>query len=118
MLDWSAIHYDPIYAMLGDADAVITPKSTGISATIVAIEKTVGETISLGEDQLSLQGVKAAAAVRMSELNGMSLTRDDLRDGKLLVNGKTWRIHSTKPAPGPGGERAGELFLYLLELTP
>lgn len=118
MSDFWQAHYNALYASPDSVTATITPADTGVSKTVTAKEKTVGELIELGDNDLVLQGVKAAAVVRMSEITEKNLSRTGLRNGSIALNGKTWKIHSTRPAPGPLGESSGELYLYLLEVGP
>lgn len=114
-MDYGSLLYGPIYDTLGVAATITLADTAGTEIAITAIEKTVGEAIALGGDDLVLQGIKGAAAVRMSDLAAGSVARADMKGSSLTLNGKTWKIHSTLPKPSPMGEFDGELYLMLHE---
>jgi len=110
MIDYQATLYGPIYATLG-VPATITPGSTASPATVVALDKTAGMTVFGGG--VDVESIKPAAVVRVAELAAAGLTRADLVDASILINGSIWEIRSTQPRPSPNGERDGELLLIL-----
>lgn len=108
MVDWSA-HYDAIYSALGVV-ATLTLAVDDSSYSLTALDKTGG--IQVGDDA-SVASVKPAAVVRMYELAEQGVSRSQLGDSRLTINGVEWIIKSTLPRPAPTGEAAGELFLIL-----
>lgn len=112
-IDWQGMLYDRNYEILGTS-AALTPGSGGAAKTVTAIDKTSGLEVN-DASQPGLLTVKPAAMIRMSDLTANGLTRDDLDDGTIVLDGKTWRIKSHLLKPGPEGELRGEVVLFLLD---
>lgn len=112
-MDYQATLYNPIYTALG-VPAHIEPSSTADPADVTALDKTAGIAVTMSGG-LELETIVPAAVVRMVELATVGLTREDLDDGTIALNGKTWRIKATRPRPSPKGEADGELLLLLTE---
>lgn len=114
MIDFGSSLFTPIYQILG-VDAVIIPKF-GVPIEVTVIDKTHG--IQVMDRKTQTATIKPAAAIRMTDLTGYNVTRDDVRGGSLQMNGKSWRIESLLPKPVPnGGEAAGELYMILTEVS-
>lgn len=111
MVDYNALLLNPTYLALGVC-ATITPKN-GFVFEVTAIDRTAG--VEVNDQNVGMMTVRPAATVRMSDLNRVNLKREDLRNAKLVMNGKTWRVENTLPRPTPNGAGDGELFLYLIE---
>jgi hypothetical protein len=64
---------------------------------------------------VDVKTIRPAAIIRMRELADRGLSRDDLEDALIELNGKLWRVKATMPKPAPTGEADGELCLFLIE---
>ncbi len=64
---------------------------------------------------MDVKTIRPAAIIRMRELADRGLSRDDLEDALIELNGKLWRVKATMPKPAPTGEADGELYLFLIE---
>ena len=64
---------------------------------------------------MDVKTIRPAAIIRMRELADRGLSRDDLEDALIELNGKLWRVKATMPKPAPTGEADGELCLFLIE---
>lgn len=111
MIDFGALLYDPIYAVLG-VPALLTPSTDASEIPLTVIDKTEGVAIDEGNG-ISISTIKPAAMVRMSEITAKGMTRDDLKKGSICFNGHDWTIVATQPKPSPSG--SGELYLILQE---
>jgi hypothetical protein len=109
MIDFSALLYDPIYAVLG-VPAIVTPSTDASDIPLTVIDKTEGVMIEEG-NAISIATTKPAAMVRVSELSSLGLTRSDLKQGRISFNNGNWTIVATQPKPGPNGP--GEVYLIL-----
>lgn len=112
MIDYAAILYDPLYASFG-TDAVIRCLYSD-AFPIRAIDCTSGIEVTEGSG-IDMKTIRPAAIVRMRELAERGLSRDDLEDALLELNGNIWRVKATMPKPAPTGEADGELCLFLIE---
>lgn len=112
-IDWQTNLYDPIYDTLG-ADAALTPGTGGSAVTVRTIDKTAGLEVADARSP-GLLTIKPAAIIRISDLNDNGLTREDLNDGTIVLDGKTWRIQAHLLKPGPEGELRGEAVLLLID---
>ncbi|MBX9757211.1 MAG: hypothetical protein K2Y29_00430 [Beijerinckiaceae bacterium] len=108
----------PLYRVYA-VDVTLTPASTGAAAvTLSAIDKTRGVEVSLGRDaSIAIPTMRPAAQIRATDLADAGLTRDDLRDATLVMNGKTWRVNRSMPKPTTQGEAEGQLWLILSEVS-
>lgn len=111
-MDYTAILYDPLYASFG-TDAVVRCLYSD-AFPIRAIDCTSGIAVTEGSG-IDVKTIRPAAVVRMPELRERGLSRDDLEDAALELNGKIWRVNATMPKPAPTGEADGELYLILIE---
>lgn len=106
-IDFDALVLGPSYALLGTT-ATYTP-SGGSPTTITVIDQTKGEVI-----------LTDAAAGISATLPTVHAKEGDIADpaegGTIVVNGTTWHIDSSIPAPGPGGVDSGERILILSEI--
>jgi len=109
-MDWS-VHYNTIYAVHGVA-AVLTPNSSLGETDVTAIDKTAG--VVVGES-VDVQTIRPGAMLRMSELASNGIAADELDDGTIELNDKTWLIKAHLLRPSPTGEATGEVLLILQE---
>lgn len=107
-MDWGSLVHDPMFQVFGVAATLDI--DTGSPHSITAIDHTSGVEVGSASGA-DVQTVRPVAAVRVSELDGLGLTREMLRNGTIALNGKTWVIHSTLPKPAPEGD--GEMWLIL-----
>jgi hypothetical protein len=109
MIDFGALLYDPIYAVLG-VPALLTPATDASEIPLTVIDKTEGVVIDEG-NSISISTIKPAAVVRMSEISAKGMVRADLKQGIIRFNSGNWTIVAIQPKPSPSGP--GELYLIL-----
>ncbi len=117
-LDFSAILYGPIYAVLRVA-CTLAPDG-GDAVDVYAIDKTAG--IALGQSgtggqAVDVQTVRPAAIMRAVDLDAAGISTADLVDATLVMNGTTWRVVSFLERPSPNGAADGEVYLILQDAT-
>ena len=86
------------------------PGATGAAVTV--IERTTGVDAS---DEFELGTLRPGAFVRRRELDGAGIAPADLDGGMLTFGGRSWRIETHAPRPGPDGEASGEILMYLAD---
>lgn len=105
-----------------DALDAIYESEVGVDATISilteavrVIDKTAGvELRPLGDKGGMMPTVLPVAAIRRAELTEQGVTNlATLLNATITLNGATWKIINHRPAPQPGGERDGEIYLIL-----
>ena len=111
-MDLAALVYNPLYATFG-VDASIRCLYAD-TFDLRAIDCTSGIAVTEGSG-IDVKTIRPAAVIRMRELNERGLSREDLEDAALELNGKLWRVKATMPKPAPTGEADGELYLFLIE---
>ena len=111
-MDLNDLLYRPLYQLFG-VEAVIRCLY-GDAFSINVIDRTSGVEVTEGSG-IDVKTIRPAAVVRMRELTELGLSRDDLEDAALDLNGKLWRVKATMPKPAPTGEADGELYLFLIE---
>jgi hypothetical protein len=114
-MDLNGLLYRPLYDTFG-ADALVRCPD-GRSMILRVIDRTSGVEVTEGSG-IDVKTIRPAAVLRMRELNDLGLSRDDLEDAALDLNGKLWRVKATMPKPAPTGEADGELYLFLIEDEP
>ncbi len=107
-INFDLIALQSIYSVLG-VNAVITT-AAGDHHTVRAIDKTSGVEVGDGVTVLSIAPACDLRAVQLAEKN---VSRIDLDQGSIELNGITWRITATAPRPGINGEADGEVRLIL-----
>ncbi len=110
-MDYGALLYDPIYAVLG-VSVLLSPVEGEPGILVTAIDKTSGIEVA-GGGAFDVITIKPAAAVRMRELATLGVALVDLDDSTLSLNGRLWRVRSHMLKPSPNGELEGEVFLIL-----
>ena len=111
-MDYTQLLYAPLYNTFG-ADAVIRCLYSD-AFPIRAIDCTSGIEVTESSG-IDVKTIRPAAIIRMRELAERGLSRDDLEDAAIELNGKLWRVKACMPKPGPSGEANGELYLFLIE---
>lgn len=82
------------------------------------IDKTGGEEVKPLANGVGVNTIVPAILVRVSELTTRGVTDfATLVDTTATFNGGTWLIINYRSSPQPGGERAGELRLFLRKQT-
>lgn len=110
--DYSTLLYSPVYSLLG-VSAQLTPALVGSTPiTITVLDKTAGVVIN---ETIDIQTIRPAAAVRAYEILDQGVGTGDLDGGTLEFNEKTWRIDMHHMKPSPGGERSGEIMMFLID---
>lgn len=109
MLDYSADLYDPVYAELG-VPATLTAGTAGEIALTV-IDDTRPKTSTSGT--VEVRSVGPGAYVRIPELAGNGIARDDYLDAVLSFNGRSWMVRSYELRGSPNGEDVGEVRFLL-----
>ena len=72
--------------------------------------------MELTEDSgIDVRSIRPAAVLRLRELTELGLSRKDLEDATLDLNGNLWRVKATMPKPAATGEADVELYLFLME---
>jgi len=110
MIDFAATLTNPLFAVLGRPGTLALADSRSFDVTV--IDKTSG--VQVGSN-VEVPTVMPCAALNYVELAGLGLNKDDLIDGTLAFNGKSWTITNLKSDPNPSGERAGQLYAILSE---
>ena len=111
-MDYTQLLYAPLYDTFG-SDAVIRCLYSD-AFPIRAIDCTSGIEVTEGSG-IDVKTIRPAAIIRMRELAERGLSRDDLEDAAIELNGKLWRVKASMPKPGPSGEANGELYIFLIE---
>jgi hypothetical protein len=112
MIDYSALLYDPKYAVLG-VPATLTAGTSEVALTV--IDKTRRKTVTNGGVEVSSVGPGVKA--RMAELAANGIT-DANWDGALLAfNGRTWVVRKGDVLGSPNGEDLGEVWFLLTEAS-
>jgi hypothetical protein len=106
LVDFDALVLGPSYAILGTT-ATYTPVG-GPAVSITVIDQTKGEEI-MTDAAAGISATVPTVHARESDI------ADPAEGGTILVNGTTWIIESSIPAPGPGGTSSGERILILAE---
>jgi hypothetical protein len=111
-MDLNDLLYRPLYGIFG-TEAVIRCLY-GAAFPVCVIDRTSGVEVTEGSG-IDVKTIRPAAVMRMRELSDLGLSREDLEDATLDLNGKLWRVKATMPKPAPTGEADGELYLFLIE---
>jgi len=110
MIDFQSLLVDPIYASLGvPATLVLADGSTVYNLTV--IDKTTAATVGA---HIDIPTVTPLAKIRRAELTSLGLSKEDIIDGTLTLNGFSWTISNTKPDANPSGEMNGQLIAMLV----
>ena len=112
MTFWSD-HYDAIYSGPIAVDARLIAAS-GSTVALRACDKTAGASLPT-QSLIEMQTIRPLARVRQSELtdNGITDYPNQLYQGQLQINGRTWRIKSYEVMASPDGP--GEVALFLMD---
>lgn len=112
-MDYGSLLYGPIYEMLGVVGSITLTDTAETEIDVTVMDKTSGLAALLADNSITVQTIRALAAVRVTELTATGVARDDLKGATIIFNSSTWTIHSTRAAPSPTGEGEGELYLLL-----
>ena len=109
MFDYSAMLYDPVYAVIG-VPATLSVGTAGEIALTV-IDETRPKTLANGSAEV--RTVEPGAFARVPELTEKGIARDDYVGAELTFNGRTWAVRSYELRGSPNGEDAGEVRFLL-----
>jgi len=104
-----ALSLDAIYASPIGTDATFA----AFAGSVRVLDKTAGVEVELVSGGGSMPTVLPVAMVRRSTLDDKGVTAASLVGTTVTLNGVTWKIINTKPAPQPDGEAGGEYRLIL-----
>jgi hypothetical protein len=114
-IDYSALMYDPVYAVLG-VPAVLTVTGADTGAEITVIDDTRPNVLPIspgGGTPADVRNVGPGAFARIPELAGKGIARADYADAVLAFNGRTWVVRSWELRGSPNGEDLGEVRFAL-----
>ncbi|WP_424363598.1 hypothetical protein [Methylocystis parvus] len=112
-IDFEALALGPIYDVMSVSASFALAKGAG-SFTLPAIDMTAGLEITLGS--VDIPTIQPVAMIRAADLAAQSKRPDQLLGATVSLSGKSWRIESYKPKPGPAGEAHGEYALILVQI--
>lgn len=112
MIDFASLLLAPVYAAFGAPVTFVT--EDGATLTVTAIDKSSG--LVVGSDP-QFQTIRPAVVVRMADVLAAGLAAESLDGAAVTMSGKTWRVEAAQPRPNPGGEGAGELVCYIIEVA-
>ncbi|RWN11760.1 hypothetical protein [Mesorhizobium sp.] len=110
LIDFDALLYGPVHAILGDAEAELTLACGDPPVTLTVIDKTEGIEVLDGP---SVATIWPAAVVRAALLAEKGIAVESLPKASLRLNGKDWTVVQHSYAPSPQGEDKGEVRLLL-----
>jgi hypothetical protein len=113
MPDWTGELLRPLYAEFG-VPAVLR-LDTGTFDDMAAMDMTAGATLDGGG--VSLETVKPLALLIRGDLDERGILLEQLDDGSITLNGKSWTIKAHRMQPSTNGEADGEVAL-MLEAEP
>lgn len=109
-----AILLDPIYSSIGVAATIIPRSGPTKSVEVTVLDKTIGVAIpSPDGGSVELDTFAPSAMVRVAELTEKLVDVKNLDDGRIIMNGKFWRVKATRHRPTPDG--VGEVAMILTE---
>jgi hypothetical protein len=111
MIDYSALLYDPIFAVLGVPATLTVGVAAAVTITVVDDLKPKVE----ASGGLQTRGVEPGAFARMPELNARGIAINDCIGAVLAFNGRSWTVRNFDLIGNPNGEDAGEVRFLLKE---
>lgn len=116
-ISFADLLYRPIYDRMGVA-AKLTLKTGEVFDTmpngspLVALDKTSG--IALPQDGgIIIETVTPIAEFMMADLAALGVSKNQVDEGEIQLNGRTWAIISHKMNPSHTGELDGTIYLQL-----
>jgi hypothetical protein len=110
MVDYSALLYDPVYAVLG-VDATLIAAGTAGEIALTVIDDTRPKIQA--SSGVEVRSVGPGAFARIPELDAKGIMRDDYVDAVLTFNGRAWTVRSYELRGSPNGEDLGEVRFLL-----
>lgn len=111
-IDFGALLYDPVYAVLGVA-ATLTIGTDDFAVTV----KPQLDGIAVAMSHVDIETIQPGAFIRRSELDANGITPAALDGGMIAFDNKTWKIEAHRPKPSGNGEADGEEMLTLSEIA-
>ena len=108
-VDYSALLYDPVYAVIGVEAQFINGE---FEVALTVIDDTRPKTLP-AVSSVEVRSVGPGAFVRIPELEKNGITRDDWMDASLSFNGRSWIVRSYDVLGSPNGEGLGEVRFLL-----
>lgn len=109
-IDFEGLCLAPIYSTLGCVATFKSPLDK-LTKTITVLDDTAG--VEVG-DAAIVSTIKAAIAVKVSDLTALSLGPSDMLDVRVSFNGKSYLVRDVMPRPVPGAD--GECQFILEEV--
>lgn len=109
-LDWKAMLYDPVYAMLA-VEAVLTIETNEYE--FLVMDKTAPAEVG---ENVETRTIYPYCAVRAKDLLDAGVDLNDIDDKVITFNGKSWRIKNHQSNQAPTGEAQGEVRLTVEEM--
>ncbi len=115
-ISFAGLLYRPIFDRLGVPAKLVL--GSGIFDTmpdgtpLAALDKTIGIPLMQGNGTI-LETVKPVAEFMMEDLISLGISKDDLDNGEISLNDKTWTIIAHRMNPSHSGETDGTIFLEL-----
>lgn len=109
-------HYAGLYEAWEDgglaveAELTVGEGTNETTVSVMVVDKREGVEVDVGDG--TMNALRPAADVRLSELAEHDIATDDLRGGTLTLAGVTFKISTWHPRPGPAGH-SGEIRLIL-----
>jgi hypothetical protein len=108
-------HYAGLYAAWEDGGLAVEAElsvgeGTDETVTVMVIDKREGVEVDIGDG--TMNALRPAVTVRLSELADNEIETTSLRGGTLAIGGVTFGIASYHPRPGPAGH-PGEVLIIL-----
>jgi hypothetical protein len=112
MFDFSSLLYAPIYRVFGVPATFAC--LYGDRVELMVIDQTNGVEVA-DASAIDVKTIRPAVTLRMGDLTERGFDAADLEGAQLVLGDRAWRVKATMPKPGPAGEAAGELYLFLVE---
>jgi hypothetical protein len=114
-IDYGVLLFDPVYGELGVPAVLTVPGGADLAITVIDDTRPKALPVSTAGQAASVNSVGPGAFVRIPELSGHSIVRDDYLDAVLAFNGRSWIVRSYELRGSPMGEDLGEVRFLLKE---
>ena len=115
-ISFAKLLYRPIFDRMGVAAKLVLATGTFDAmpngTPLIALDKTVGVALPTGGG-IILETVTPIAEFMVEDLTAIGVSKDDVDEGEVTLNGKTWTIKTHRMNPSHSGEADGTIFLEL-----